>query len=137
MDFKIIARIGSGVVVSESHIYGSSIEPSFNDCSFLNNSAQYTSSEVGQYAGRGAFYTDSVPVHFYGSTFFLSNFETAVVLVGGWLRFHSGCVANLSGNSGYEGGAVALLGQKWKVTQLSALLETRLTFGVVLFLLSQ
>ena len=103
-----LARVGSGVDLSVWHPipYGAIIEPIFNGCSFSNNTMQDTS----KLNSIGAFYSDFIPVSFYETIEFLSNTETALVCLGARLRFHSGCEAHFSNNSGLNGGAVALFG---------------------------
>ncbi len=106
-----LARVGSGVDLSVWHPvpYGAVIEPSFTDCTFNDNTAQYTQ-KLGQFVGLGALYSNFIPVSFRGKVFFLNNTETALVCIGARIQFHSGCVARFHENSGRTGGAVALMG---------------------------
>jgi predicted outer membrane repeat protein len=106
-----VARVGSGVDLSVWHPipYGAIVSPSFTDCLFFNNSAEYTSS-IGQYVGIGAFYSDFIPVNFYGRVVFKSNKPTALACIGAMLSFNSSCIGEFINNTGRNGGAVALLG---------------------------
>ena len=106
-----VARVGSGVDFSQWHpiAYGAISQPTFTDCTFTNNSAQYTS-RLGDYVGKGAFYSDSIPVDFYGSILFEFNSESALACIGARLSFRSDCIAIFSNNSGHDGGAIALMG---------------------------
>lgn len=106
-----IARVGSGVDLTLWHTVsnGATTTPNFIDCMFLTNTANYTS-ELGDYVGFGAFYSDSVPVNFHGTTTFEKNSQSALACIGVPLRFKSNSVTRFIANSGRNGGAVALMG---------------------------
>lgn len=106
-----VARVGSGVDLSKWHPvpYGAIAEVNFTDCTFSNNTAQYTSL-LGEYVGIGAVYSDFIPVNFHGEIRFESNSQTALACVGARLSFQSDCVAEFHANSGRNGGAIALMG---------------------------
>lgn len=106
-----IARVGSGVDLSVWHPvpYGAITQPSFMNCTFLENTALYIS-KLGSFEGIGALYSDSVPVNFIDSMAFVSNHQTAIACVGARLSFLSDCVADFNSNTGRNGGAIALMG---------------------------
>lgn len=106
-----VARVGSAVDLSVWHPipYGAIASPIFSDCKFFFNTAQYTS-QMGQYVGIGAFYSDFIPVDFYGVITFKWNTQTALACIGARLSFHSSCTAEFVQNSGRDGGAMALMG---------------------------
>ena len=106
-----IARVGSGADISVWHPIpsGAVVEPSFTNCAFYNNSAEYTS-KLGSQVGIGALYVDSIPVKFSGRMRFIGNTQTALASISTGLYFEKGCHANFSSNQGRNGGAIALLG---------------------------
>jgi predicted outer membrane repeat protein len=105
------ARVGSGADISVWHPIpsGAVVEPSFTNCTFYNNSAQYTPN-LGSQVGVGALYIDSVPVTFSGAVWFIANTQTALAAISTGLYFDRGCRAHFSSNQGRNGGAIALLG---------------------------
>ena len=106
-----VARVGSGVDMSMWHPvpYGAIAEPSFTNCTFSENTARYTS-VLGSAEGIGAFYSDFIPISFFGFVKFESNNQTALACIGSRIQFRSNCVADFKNNSGRNGGAVALMG---------------------------
>ena len=116
-----VARVGSGVDLSVWHPipHGATPTPEFSSCSFLWNTADYTSlTAPGKYVGIGALYSDFIPIHFYGPTKFQGNSQTALACIGAELVFRSNCSAEFLSNTGRNGGGVALMG--YSFIQVSA-----------------
>ena len=116
-----VARVGSGVDLSVWHPipHGATPTPEFSSCSFLRNTANYTSLlALGEYVGIGALYSDFVPTHFHGPIEFQGNSQTALACIGAELVFHSNCSAEFFFNTGRNGGGVALMG--YSFIQVSA-----------------
>ena len=119
-----VARVGSGADISVWHPIpsGAVIEPSFTNCTFYNNSAQYTSN-LGSQVGVGALYVDSVPVMFSGGMWFIANTQSALAAISTGLYFERGCHAHFSSNQGRNGGAIALLGDAFiRVSDLTKMI---------------
>ena len=118
------ARLGSAIDLGEFHtiIDGSLPVVVFASCSFYNNSFYYYYSGQQllnwQYLlGRGAVYTDSIPLQFEGRSVFIGNSGTALAVVNTYITFKEWSRNNFTANSGMEGGAIALLGNAFVLTK--------------------
>ena len=61
----------------------------------------------------GAVYADCVPANFYGNILFESNKGTALSVFGTGVQFTDSCQAQFLHNQGWNGGAIALLGNAY------------------------
>ena len=119
-----VARVGSGADISVWHPIpsGAVVKPTFTNCTFYNNSAQYTSN-LGSQVGVGALYVDSVPVVFSGQVWFIANTQTALAAISTGLYFDRDCRAHFSSNQGRNGGAIALMGDAFiRVSDLTRMI---------------
>ena len=107
------ARVGTAIDLSVWHpvFAGVIIQPSFSNCTFRQNNANYAKeSSNGNIAGLGAMYTDSIPILFSDYVKFSQNSHTALAAVGTGIFFDSNVVAMFLNNTGRNGGALALMG---------------------------
>ena len=118
------ARLGSAIDLGEFHTITDGALPvvAFTNCSFDNNSFYYYYSGEQllswQYLlGRGAVYTDSIPLKFEESSVFSGNSGSALAAVNTHITFEECSHSNFIGNLGMEGGAVALLGNAFVLTK--------------------
>ena len=63
--------------------------------------------------GTGALYSDPIPLAFQHSVNFSNNDCSALALPATGAEFEQGCQCHFVNNSGWTGGAVALLGNAW------------------------
>ena len=61
----------------------------------------------------GAVYADCVPANFYGNILFENNSGTALSVFGTGVQFTNSCQAQFLNNQGWNGGAIALLGNAY------------------------
>ena len=118
-----VARLGSAIDLGEFHtiIDGSLPVVAFTNCSFCNNSFYYYYSGRQllnwQYLlGRGAVYTDSIPLQFEGTSVFTGNSGSALAVLNTYITFEEGSHNSFIANFGMEGGAIALLGNAFALT---------------------
>ena len=107
------ARVGTAVDLSVWHPVseGSVVKPSFSNCIFKTNNANYVEkTSSGTFTGLGAMYSDSIPVLFTDNVEFAHNTHTALAAVGTGIFFNSSTVAVFYNNTGRNGGALALMG---------------------------
>ena len=111
------AVLGSAIDLSVWHPIKSGVlsKVMFSDCNFTgnlnqrNNKIDYNVSILGT----GAFYSDSIPVAFQNSVNFKNNSGSGMALSATSATFNLGCKSNFSRNTGWTGGAIALLGNAW------------------------
>jgi predicted outer membrane repeat protein len=111
------ARLGSAVDLDDYHpiLTGSLAPVVFENCSFLHNSYYYYVEDnhliAWQYLlGRGAVYTDSVPISFRDTNYFYNCSGTAVASFNAPVYFEESSESGFWRNYGVEGGAIALIG---------------------------
>ncbi|XP_065913058.1 uncharacterized protein [Dysidea avara] len=111
--------LGSAVDLSVWHSvkYGVLSTVLFKSCEFFGHtnkpqnghSTFYTDSTLGT----GALYSDSIPLVFQGHVNFCNNDGSALALSAAGAEFMPGCQSDFVNNTGWTGGAVALLGNAW------------------------
>ena len=118
------ARLGSAIDLAEFHTIIDGVLPvvAFTNCSFDSNSFYYYYRGQDllnwQYLlGRGAVYTDSISLKFEATSVFSGNSGSALAAVNTHITFEEGSYNNFTGNSGIEGGAIALLGNAFILTK--------------------
>lgn len=112
-----IAILGSAIDLSVWHPIKSGVLSSvlFYNCTFTGNTnePQNTPYYVESSLGTGAFYSDSIPVAFQYSLLFRNNKGSAMALSATSATFMKGCESQFLQNTGWTGGAIALLGNAW------------------------
>lgn len=113
------AQYGSAVDISP-HVYdtlagGYLPEPMFNNCNFIMNYVQQTQEKDGltiiyENRAKGAFLCTGLSVHFIGNTVFDGNTGTAMYMSSSSIYFKENSFVQFKNNTGFEGGAVTLLG---------------------------
>ena len=116
---KNVAHYGSAVDISP-HVYdtlagGYLPEPKFTNCNFTLNYALQEQETQGltvtfDNRAKGAFLCTGLSVHFTGNTIFDSNNGTAMYMSSSSVYFKPNSFVQFKGNTGFEGGAVTLLG---------------------------
>ena len=103
------ARLGAAVDLSVWHPLANqvTVEVYFTNTT-INSSGHHPT--LGSLVGLGAVYINFVPTHFVGYTHFTSNPSTALVATTTVISFHRESVTHFLGNSGRNGGAIALFG---------------------------
>jgi len=109
------AALGSAVDLSVWHPNktGVLLTVVFYNCTFIGNINNPPLVQTESYLGTGALYSDSIPLAFEGRVFFQNNNGSALALFATGATFVDNCEANFTGNSGWTGGAIALLGNAW------------------------
>lgn len=113
-----MAQYGSAVDISP-HVWdtlsgGYLPMPSFEDCNFTHNYAIQL--EIHQEKitfrsrGKGALLSTGLSIRFKGNTIFFGNNGTAMYMSSGSVHFQENSFVLFENNTGFEGGAVALLG---------------------------
>lgn len=112
-----IGRIGSGLDISiwETFVNGQHPITSISDCTFVNNTAIKEANGRGL-VGIGAVYIDSLPVFFMGNVIFSNNSGSALVVTGAYITIESNANVTFCGNTGRNGGAIALFGNTFILT---------------------
>ena len=107
-------NVGSAIDLSVwySQSEGSTVKTHFTNCSFAHNNDKY-GPPVGKMVGMGTLYTDSVPVIFKNGVKFKNNSCSAVVVAEASVDFLYNCMANFTGNTGRNGGAISLFGSAY------------------------
>ena len=112
-----IAVLGSAIDLSVWHPIKNGVlsKVLFFNCEFCNNTndPKHTTYYKESSLGTGAFYSDSIPVAFQYVVKFENNDGSALALSATSATFKSGCKSSFVGNSGWTGGAIALLGNAW------------------------
>jgi hypothetical protein len=112
------AQYGSAVDISP-HVYdtlagGYLPEPSFTNCNFTMNYVQQVQEKYGSTVtynrAKGAFLCTGLSVHFIGNTVFDGNTGTAMYMSSSSIHFKEKSFVQFKNNTGFEGGAVTLLG---------------------------
>ena len=112
------ARFGSAVEISP-HVWdiiatGYLPNVEFKDCNFSSNFRQeieVTEDFSANYTwGKGTFLTTVFPIVFTGKTSFYSSNSSALYALSSSIEFAAGSVVEFNNNTGYQGGAVALIG---------------------------
>ena len=83
-------------------------QPSFNDCTFSNNSMQKSCKKTCKVA-IGTVYLNSIPVIF-NNVNFTENQATAIYAINSHIKFSKESYGVFCNNSGMNGGAIALIG---------------------------
>ncbi len=108
-----VARVGSAVDLAVWHPVsdGAVVRPSFSNCTFSENNANYITSASlnGTFVGLGTLYSDSIPTEF-DFVNFTQNSQTALAAVGTGIYFRKNSEAWFKSNVGRNGGAIALMG---------------------------
>jgi len=113
------AVLGSAIDLSLWHSIKTGVLSAvlFTDCNFTENenraSHVYTTYYTETSLGTGAFYSDSIPVAFQNVVYFQDNVGSAMALSAAGANFMQGCMSYFLCNSGWTGGAIALLGNAW------------------------
>ena len=108
-----IARSGSGVDII-SHVVPQGISPivEFFNCNFSENSNNYSNFTTFP-SGIGALYADNIPVKFSGNCAFTRNQDSAVAGIATSFSFSSYSTVTFDSNHGWNGAAIALLGNAY------------------------
>ena len=106
-----IARAGSAADLSVWHSVpkGAVVAANFTNCTFTDNSGDYTS-EWNTILGIGTLYLDSIPVYFMGENCFERNSHSALAAVSTGIYLTTNSSLMFVNNTGRHGAAVALLG---------------------------
>ena len=107
-----VARLGSALDLSLWHRVnqGAIVQPTFIECVFQDNTARGTV-DIGVPVGLGAMYLESISVMFGGRyNEFVNNKHSAMVAVDSAIYVNENTTINFTGNTGYNGGALSLLG---------------------------
>ena len=113
------AQYGSAVDISpqvwDTLAEGYLPTPTFSNCSFTHNyihDVEVTDNDVFTFhnTGKGTFLSTGFSINFKGMTTFHGNSGTAMYLSSSSIHFHENSVVNFTENTGFEGGAVTLLG---------------------------
>ena len=114
-----MAQYGSAVDIAP-HVYdtlsgGYLPEPRFDNCQFIHNivvkkTLPYGSAVTYKSTGKGALISTGISVRFIGETVFQDNNGTAMYMSSSSIHFAENSNVRFEGNSGFEGGAIALLG---------------------------
>ena len=109
-----IAHVGAAVYVSRYILIipGKMLQVHVSHTFFIANSVSKPHNSQPYERGIGAVYTNRVAIQFHNNVTFQGNHGTALSAVGTHLDFKN-CTANFSFNSGYQGGAIVLLGVAW------------------------
>ena len=104
-------RLGAAIDLSlwHSSLSGKHITPIINNCTFLSNTVFFDIAKQA-IAGIGTVYVDSLPVEFDGLNLFKNNSGTALVILSNSISVKDGGTVQFFGNSGRQGGAVAVMG---------------------------
>ena len=107
------ARLGAAIDLSAWHssIVGTIPTPLVDNCAFRFNSPRQ-----GGLIGIGAMYIDAVHVQFQNNVEFESNQGSALAITGSHIEVLKNCTMTFQNNSGRNGGAIALLGNAFIVT---------------------
>ena len=105
------ARLGSAVDLAVWHpvTEGALVHAKFTNCTFSDHNAYDIDEHFSGYVGVGTFFSDSIPVEFSGNIVFERNNQSALVATATTVDFHENTTANVTGNSGRNGGAIQLL----------------------------
>ena len=110
-----MAKAGSAVDITTNWFPLGNVPVVYLDsCTFIGNTNQYTQKSIRE-VGVGALYSKSVPVMFQNNISFLENYGSAIAGVAVEFAFNTGTIAIFEGNTGNNGGAIALLGQAFIV----------------------
>ena len=116
------AMFGSAVEASsqvhDALTSGPVLSPEFENCQFLSN---YRTEDIHKFQireglfanyswGAGVFLITALSVSFKGNTAFYNNNSSALYLSSSTIMFMTGSEAKFVNNTGYEGGAIALIG---------------------------
>ena len=114
-----MAQYGSAVDISP-HVWdtlagGYLPTPTFENCNFTWNYALHVLMDEGPVVtyknrGKGAFLCTGLSIHFIGTTTFHGNNGTAMYMSSSSVYFKEQSFVQFEGNTGFEGGAVTLLG---------------------------
>ena len=91
------------------------------NCSVINNKAIEQSN--GGLIGIGTVYIDSLPVSFIGNISFYNNSGSALAVTGSYITIGTNAYVTFIGNRGRNGGAIALFGNTFIVTNESSTLH--------------
>ena len=107
------ARLGAAIDLSAWHssIIGTIPTPLVDNCTFRFNSPRQ-----GGLIGIGAMYIDAVHVQFQNNVEFESNQGSALAITGSHIEVLKNCTMTFQNNIGRNGGAIALLGNAFIVT---------------------
>lgn len=113
-----IAQFGSAVEASlhdsDTLTLGYEASPTFKNCQFLlNNRTEdlYNKGDLVRMSwGKGVFFVTSLPVQFQGRTTFVGSNTSALYASSSIVNFEAGSNVEFLNNTGYEGGAVNLIG---------------------------
>ena len=98
-----------GILQFDSILNGEDPVVNITNCTFKNNTIYPSYYTQPREVGRGAVYTDSVDIQFYGTNLFQFNSGTALVIVSASADITDSHMC-FSRNSGVNGGAIAMLG---------------------------
>ena len=106
------AKYGSAIQMNKEHfdsiLVGTIFTLVLNNCTFSNNNLfDSNSSSVGAVA------TSGINIEFRGTTVFINNNSTALVVDGAFVRFSNDCLTIFEDNRGLHGGAILLRGGSW------------------------
>ena len=112
-----VGRIGAAVDISlwESFINGKPPAATISDCTFAGNNPIRKANRKGL-IGIGTVCTDSIPVSFDGVVTFTDNSGSALVVTGSYISIGTNAYVKFCGNSGRNGGAIALYGNTFILT---------------------
>ena len=122
------ARLGSAIHVDRFQLIlvGQVLTLAIRNCSFSSNSINFMPDNYeGAYqVGVGTVFVHNVPMHFMDSANFTNNTGSGLAIVVGEANF-CGCRASFIGNSGNNGGGIALLGEAYiKVNEETIMIFT-------------
>ena len=111
--FRNKAQTGSAVnLETQPFPLGVTPNATFGDCSFLNNTNEYTKTS-NKPVGIGTLYSDNIPVVFSGNCNFSYNRGTALTGSATFFILANNSVTRFDKNVGNNGGAIALLGNTY------------------------
>ena len=116
-------RLGAALDISlwHSSIEGRDPYLVIANCAVINNKAIEQSN--GGLIGIGAVYIDSLPVSFIGNISFYNNSGSALAVTGSYITIGTNAYVTFIGNRGRNGGAIALYGNTFIVTNESSTLS--------------
>ena len=112
-----VAKYGSAIQANreyyDSIAVGIILTLVINNCTFTSNNLINSQSSSSDYGSIGAVASTIVNIAFGGTTFFVSNSFTALVMDSATVEFTEYSVTIFDGNSGVHGGAIMLMGGAW------------------------
>jgi len=83
------------------------------NCTFINNSLNYTKLLLTEVSNIGAVATSSVNIRFKGSSLFSGNNSTALAVEGALIEFYNNSQIKFCDNNGVNGGGILLTNNAW------------------------